>query len=324
MDVNRLIRAVGGNAPLADAVVEGLLTYQDYVKSDSTQLSMAPLQRLVPYLAQSSHETGRFVHSREIWGPTAQQLKYDPKSGSSLSKTLGNVAQGDGFKFRGRGIVMVTGRTNYATFTVWVRQLLGDGPDFEAMPDLVEKAPWFGLSGVWFWTTGNSTKKTLNIYADEGNYEAITRKINGGLTGYDDRCELYVQYAMVALGYSGWGKSEVADFQRQFGMVGKDVDGIAGQKTRGALHMSLSLQKVTPLERGVLTTKVSGAGGGGAVAPYTSLEGLGPDGIRWVVDANVLRVEPSIVGQRMPAGVTIPRAALEAAFVEWGFAVKKP
>lgn len=180
--------------------------------------------RLVPYLAQLSHESGSFVHDREIWGPTPAQRRYDSRT------DLGNTValDGDGEKYRGRTMIQITGKANTAMFRDWCRVNFVEVPDFVEDPDAMNTDPWEGLGPIWFWET-----RHLNHYADKGEFEMVTRLINGGLNGYDDRCRRFTEISLRALGY---GAHEIKKFQSNNGLK---ADGIAGPKTRAALHTGL-------------------------------------------------------------------------------------
>lgn len=143
--------------------------------------------RRAAFLAQIGHESGRLRYTREIWGPTAQQKRYDPTT--SLAGKLGNVAPGDGKRYMGRGLIQTTGRANYAMTTVKLRELLGpDVPDFEQNPELLERDDWAALSAALFWRV-----KRLNRWADDGAFAELTRRINGGYHGLADRQMLYAR-----------------------------------------------------------------------------------------------------------------------------------
>jgi putative chitinase len=105
----------------------------------------------------------------------------------SKAGALGNVQPGDGWKFRGRGLKQLTGRNNYARFA----------KDYDMTAD--EAAEWIETkdgalaSALWFWNTNN-----LNPVADGGDVRALTKRINGGDIGLDDRQHRY-NVAMQAL-----------------------------------------------------------------------------------------------------------------------------
>lgn len=179
--------------------------------------------RLAQFIPQVMHESGDFKWDREIWGPTPAQRRYEGR------KDLGNTQPGDGRKFAGHGPIQVTGRANTTEFTKWVRKNIDPNcPDFVKNPELINTDPYEGLSAIWYWATRN-----LNRYADQGDVEMITRRINGGLNGYDDRVELLVRTSLVLLGYK---PTDVLGFQRDNKLM---ADNQAGPKTRSALHMAL-------------------------------------------------------------------------------------
>lgn len=178
---------------------------------------------LAQCLAQMMHESGGLRYVREIWGPTKAQLGYEGRL------DLGNIMPGDGKRYLGRDLIQVTGRTNYHLLTAWVREEFGDGPDFEAVPDLLEKPEWVGIGAIWYLRT----KAGLLDYARAGNIEMVTRRVNGGLNGYTDRLRWYDRAALVMLGYA---RDDVLGFQRTTNLK---QDGISGPATRGALHAAL-------------------------------------------------------------------------------------
>jgi len=89
---------------------------------------------------------------------------------------MGNLQDGDGWKFHGRGLIQLTGRENYANCGS------GIGVDLIDNPDLLLTPQYAVLSAGWFWN-----RKQLNLLADTQEYGAMTRRINGGLTGLDER-----------------------------------------------------------------------------------------------------------------------------------------
>jgi putative chitinase len=130
--------------------------------------------RVAAFIAQAGHESGQLRWVREIWGPTAQQAGYEGRA------DLGNTVKGDGSKFRGRGLIQITGRANYAA----CGQAMG--LDLMNKPELLELPQNAAMSAAWFWST-----RGLNTLADQKDFAKITRRINGGLTGQADRQALY-------------------------------------------------------------------------------------------------------------------------------------
>ena len=132
------------------------------------------LLRVAAFIAQVGHESGQLRWVREIWGPTAQQAGYEGRA------DLGNTVPGDGSKYRGRGLIQITGRSNYDECGEAL------GLDLVNQPTLLEQPQHAAMSAAWFWST-----RGLNTLADQGQFVKITRRINGGLTGQDDRQALY-------------------------------------------------------------------------------------------------------------------------------------
>ncbi|EHU2654890.1 glycoside hydrolase family 19 protein [Acinetobacter baumannii] len=122
--------------------------------------------RFAHFLAQLAHESGNFHYMEEIASGAAYEGRKD----------LGNIMAGDGVRFKGRGPIQLTGRANYQKYG---RAL---GIDFEAHPELVA-IPSIGLlAACKFWVNNG-----LNELADRDDLLTITRRINGGTNGLDDR-----------------------------------------------------------------------------------------------------------------------------------------
>ena len=133
--------------------------------------------RLAAFLAQVGHESGSLRYVRELWGPTPAQSRYEGR------EDLGNVQPGDGQRYCGRGLVQTTGRANYIAVRNRLRVALGPTvPDFEAEPQALEQPQWAAWSAADYWGW-----RKLNALADAGDFETITRRINGGLNGQADR-----------------------------------------------------------------------------------------------------------------------------------------
>lgn len=120
--------------------------------------------QITHFLAQAAHETGGFRLFVEIWGPTSAQIRYEGRA------DLGNNQRGDGSRFRGRGIFQLTGRDNYERYG------LQDNPDAAADPDVAV------MVACDYWRA-----RKIGPLADVDDVRAVTRKINGGLNGFDDR-----------------------------------------------------------------------------------------------------------------------------------------
>ncbi len=133
-------------------------------------------ERQAAFLAQIGHESGGLQWVRELWGPTPAQRGYEGRA------DLGNTHPGDGFRFRGRGLIQITGRANY--------RAMGDALllDLEQSPELLEQPANAAMSAAQFWASHG-----LNQLADEHDMMHITRKINGGTNGLPERMALYTQ-----------------------------------------------------------------------------------------------------------------------------------
>ncbi|NUU35158.1 glycoside hydrolase family 19 protein [Pseudomonas sp. C2B4] len=132
--------------------------------------------RVAAFIAQVGHESGQLRYVREIWGPTPTQAKYEGRA------DLGNTAPGDAFKYRGRGLIQITGWANYAACGEAL------GIDLVSQPELLEQPQYACLSAAWFWAS-----RGLNTLADAGDFDKITRRINGGQNGAAERKALYAQ-----------------------------------------------------------------------------------------------------------------------------------
>lgn len=126
--------------------------------------------RQASFLAQVAHESGQLLWVRELASGAAYEGRSD----------LGNVIAGDGVRFRGRGLLQITGRANYAACGVAL------GLDLLAAPQLLEQPVAACRSAGWFWQS-----RGLNRLADTGDQERVTRRINGGANGLAARLALF-------------------------------------------------------------------------------------------------------------------------------------
>ncbi|QOY72855.1 glycoside hydrolase family 19 protein [Pseudomonas sp. OST1909] len=139
-------------------------------------------QRAAAFLAQIGHESGELHYVREL-GSDQYLSKYDT---GVLAARLGNTpeADEDGQKYRGRGLIQITGRRNYLACS---QALFGDDRLLR-QPQLLEQPQWACESAAWFWQSNG-----LNELADKDQFTTITRRINGGLNGLDDRLQLWAR-----------------------------------------------------------------------------------------------------------------------------------
>ena len=160
-----------------------------------TKYNISTTQRQACFIGQCAHESGNFKFLQEnlnysaeglmkTWPsrfPTleiANQYARQPAkiAGKVYNGRLGNTSEEEAAKYLGRGLIQLTGKENYANCGS------GIGVDLLSNPDLLSTAEYACLSAGWFWN-----KKGLNDLADTGDYETMTKRINGGLIGLDDR-----------------------------------------------------------------------------------------------------------------------------------------
>lgn len=143
---------------------------------------IATPKRAAAFLAQIGHESGELLYVREL-GSDQYLSKYDT---GTLAARLGNTpeADGDGQQYRGRGLIQITGRRNYQACS---QALFGDDRLLR-QPKLLEQPQWAAESAAWFWQSNG-----LNELADKDQFTAITRRINGGLNGLENRLQLWAR-----------------------------------------------------------------------------------------------------------------------------------
>ena len=131
-------------------------------------------ERQAAFLAQIAHESGSLRYVREL----ASGAAYDT---GRLAERLGNTpeADGDGQRYKGRGLIQITGTANYSACSA---ALYGDSQHLLDHPELLELPNAAARSAAWFWKS-----RGLNELADAGDFLRITKRINGGINGMDDR-----------------------------------------------------------------------------------------------------------------------------------------
>jgi len=162
---NEIIRGIAPS--ISEKAVETFVPYLSQYQGD-----VDTVERIAAFLAQVLHESGCFRFVRELASGEAYEGRAD----------LGNVFEGDGVKFKGRGLIQITGRANYKTLSMamYGNDQLIQTPDLLATPENAVR------SAYWFWETHK-----LNELADAGDLEKITRRINGGLNGWAERKMFY-------------------------------------------------------------------------------------------------------------------------------------
>lgn len=169
-------------SPLLNA--RALKAAMPYISNANVTLYLQPLndtmlkydivspRRIAHFLAQIGHESASFKYREEI----ASGKAYDT---GRLAKVLGNTpeADGDGQRYKGRGAIQITGRSNYEAYARHT------GIDVVGHPELLAEDPFLYIDCAgWFWNG-----KQLNHFADADDIVAITKRINGGVNGLSDR-----------------------------------------------------------------------------------------------------------------------------------------
>jgi putative chitinase len=171
---------------------------------DQFGISVNPL-RVAHFMAQVLHESGGLTIQFENLNYSAERLpKVWPKrflptgtldpalfahnperlANEVYGNRMGNVAPGDGFLYRGRGLLQLTGKDSYAEATSILRNSIPDTPDFTSDPDAVIAARWCLGVAAAEWDS-----KGCNALADKDSIYSITKAINGGLIGLAERTE---------------------------------------------------------------------------------------------------------------------------------------
>lgn len=214
-----------------DKIVDDLEKYFDkYLQ----EYEVNTLLRVSHFLAQAAHESDSFKTLEEY----ASGLAYEGR------KDLGNTQTGDGRRFKGRGIIQLTGRANYREYGKAL------GVDLENNPDLAKDPEISVRTALEYWK-----RKKLNSFADKDDILTITRRINGGTNGLDDR-KKYLDRAkrelkdfdfsstskqsdVVILAQRGEKSDYVATIQTLLAEKGYDyvdIDGDFGPKTERAVR----------------------------------------------------------------------------------------
>jgi putative chitinase len=181
-----------------DEILHG---YVDPLNEIAAYYELTTPARLAGFLAQIIHESGSFNFTKENLNYSAKGLrgvfsKYFPDDATAeayarqpekiankvYANRMGNgdEASGDGFKFCGRGLIQLTGRTNYTKFAEAVSMSLDDAIAYLETPEGAV------ASAGWFWDNNG-----LNDYCDNDDFTGLTKRINGGTNGLAERLALY-------------------------------------------------------------------------------------------------------------------------------------
>lgn len=173
--LSQLVQILPGARPVAGLFLSALNTAM-------SRFQIGQPKRIAAFLAQVGHESGELRYVREL-GSDQYLSKYDT---GTLAARLGNTpeADGDGQKYRGRGLIQITGRRNYLACS---QALFGDDR-LLGQPQLLEQPQWACESAAWFWQSNG-----LNELADKDQFTTITRRINGGLNGLEDRLQVWAR-----------------------------------------------------------------------------------------------------------------------------------
>lgn len=154
------------------AQVVNIKKYIDLLNNAMPRYDINTHHRIASFLAQLLHESGSFMYVKEIASGKAYEGRKD----------LGNIEVGDGVKFKGRGLIQLTGRANY-------KQIGKDfGIDLINQPELLETPKWAVESACHFWKSHN-----LNDISDKYDIVRVTKIINGGKNGLAERTHYYEQ-----------------------------------------------------------------------------------------------------------------------------------
>ncbi|MGB3127645.1 MAG: glycoside hydrolase family 19 protein [Pseudomonas sp.] len=156
--------------------------FQAALNAAMARYQITSAKRIAAFIAQIAHESGELRYVREL-GSDQYLSKYDT---GVLAARLGNTpeADGDGQKYRGRGLIQITGRRNYLACS---QALFGDDR-LMRQPELLEQPQWACESAAWFWQSNG-----LNELADKDQFTTLTRRINGGLNGLEDRLQYWAR-----------------------------------------------------------------------------------------------------------------------------------
>lgn len=155
-------------------------TFLEPINDTLTVYDISTPLRISAFLAQVAHESGELRYVRELSSGQEYEGRAD----------LGNTLEGDGIRFKGRGLLQITGRANYRLCS----EEMFDDFRLVVTPELLEEPQHAAMSAGWFWS-----RRNLNNLADMKDIRGITRAINGGYNHLAER-EVYYARAQEILG----------------------------------------------------------------------------------------------------------------------------
>ncbi len=208
---------------MPEADIQHIQTYLPYLNQEMPVYQINTPARAAAFLAHLAHESGQFRVVTENLNYRAERLvvvfpkyfptlaiakQYEKKPEKIANKVyadrLGNGSElsGDGWRFKGRGLIQLTGRASYGDCS---KALTGNKSTFQEASDLLTTPQYAVASACWFWTV----YKALNEVADQpdtwatmyknrnySKFQWLTLRINGGLNGYDDRLDFWQKAKM--------------------------------------------------------------------------------------------------------------------------------
>ena len=233
--------------------------------------------RVAAFVAQCAHESGNFRLLKEnlnyraeslmkVWPSRfpnieiARQYAMQPEkiANKVYSSRMGNgdEASGDGWAYAGKGLIQLTGKDNYSWFAASIETPL------EQIPEYLQTFEGAVQSACWFWEANN-----LNQWADAGDILTLTKRINGGTIGLDDRIKHYKHALHVLGGESSGGATHVAESS------GPDMSTVIRRGSKGATVAAVQAKL------GLTADGDFGPGTERALMGWQRENGLEPDGV---------------------------------------------
>ena len=182
--------------------------YYSYIEQYCEKYKINTVERISHFLAQINYESGYMNYVEENLNYSAKQLlKVFPKyfktideakefeyKGEKIANKVyanrmgnGDEQSGDGYRYRGRGLIQLTGKNNYLKFSKWYN----DSKIFVDSPDLLLQPQFAVLSAFFYWDTHKLNDYIVDNVDDYTICKVITKKINGGYNGLEERFRLY-------------------------------------------------------------------------------------------------------------------------------------